>query len=126
MQYFRVLDDNVAFPDRWFLDEPITESGQEIDAREFRYGRPYIGPRPHEVPIQQPGKRVQFHLAAFDMPVLSENAARLVVQIALGEVECFPVTVGSSITGYEIVNAICREGCVDEERSVVTRWTAAG
>lgn len=122
MKYFRILTDDERFPKRWFLDEPRTANGSEIDAREFTYGRPYLGPRPARVPIDQAGPRVQFHLAAFDMPVVTQEIAQLVEKIGPGEIECFPVTVDASIFGYVILNVVHREGCVDESRSEIIRW----
>lgn len=122
MRYYRVRTDDKHFADRWFLDEPLAQDGTEIDAREFAYGRPYAGAPPNTVPIQYAGRVVAFNLAAFDMPVVSDEIADLVERIAPGEAERYPVTIGSGIQGYSILNAICREACVDETRSLVTRW----
>jgi Immunity protein family (Imm11) len=122
MLYYRILADDRRFPDRWFLDEPVANGGNEIDAREFAYGRSYTGPLPVNVPVQCDGRKVQFNLAAFDMPVVSEEIAHLVAKIACAEVECFPVTIGGAIPGYAILNAVCREACVDESRSEILRW----
>lgn len=122
MLYYRILSDNERFADRWFLDEPLATSGEEIDAREFTYGCPYAGLVPRDIPIQQVGREVQFNLAAFDMPVASQDVAQLVEQIAAREVESFAVTIGSSISGYAILNAVWREACVDEQRSRVMWW----
>jgi hypothetical protein len=56
MRYFDVGTDDVRFANRWFLDEPLTKTGAAIDAREFIHGRPYLGPVPVNVPIQQDGR----------------------------------------------------------------------
>jgi hypothetical protein len=119
---FRILADDARFPDRWFLDEPLTKDGVEIDAREFCYGCPYLGPVPVDVPIQYPGRKVAFNLAAFDMPVVRDEIAGLLEKIDRRSVECFPLTVGTSMVGYVILNVRCREACVDEQRSLITRW----
>jgi hypothetical protein len=122
MLYFRVLADDRRFPNRWFLDKPRSMTGDEIDAREFGYGRTYVGPQPINVPIQQVGSKVAFNLAAFDMPVVTDDIGRRIEAIAPGQVERFPVTVGSSILGYCIFNVVVANACVDEQRSEVTRW----
>jgi hypothetical protein len=122
MRYFRVTTDDARFPDRWFLDEPVTHDGKEIDAREFTYGRAYKGPAPARVPVQHEGRKVQFNLAAFDMPVVSNLVASLMRGIAPGEFECLPVAAGSSFHDHLIVNAVFREACVDEGRSDILRW----
>jgi hypothetical protein len=122
MQYFRILTDDVRFHDRWFLDEPLGNGGEQIDAREFCRGYPYLGDVPTAVPIQQIGRKVGFNLAAFDMPVVSDGIVGLAKAIAPTEFECFPVKIGTSTCGYSILNTICRIPCVDESRSIVTRW----
>lgn len=122
MTYFDVVTDDVQFSYRWFLDEPLSARGKEIDAREFTYGQPYAGPRPERVPIGQAGPPVEFNMAAFDMPVVSQEIARRLSVIAPREIECFPVAVGSSIVRYAILNAVHREACVDEQHSIIMRW----
>jgi hypothetical protein len=122
MPYFRVLDDNVNYADRWYLDEPLAKTGEEIDARLFGYGEPYDGVAPAIVPIQYKGKQVAFTLAAFDMPVVSTKVANIVRAVCVPEVQWFPVIVDDGMHGYEIMNAICVEDCVDEEASEVLKW----
>src|SRR5262249_43093614 len=111
MNYFQVGANDEHFADRWFLDDPRTATGEELDAREFIYGRPYVGPPPANVPIYVEGRKVAFTLGAFDMPLVSQEIAEIVVRMAPTEVEIFPVTVASFITGYCILNVLNREAC---------------
>ena len=60
------------------MDDPLTGYGEGSILSDFRYGRTYAGPRPVNVPIQYDGRRVAFNLAAFDMPVVTDQVARLV------------------------------------------------
>lgn len=122
MRYFRVLADNSRYPDRWFLDEPLTAAGEELDAREFCYGKLYSGPPPAVLPIGKEGRRVDFHLAAFDMPVISTVIGDVLSNLGAADIQRFPVTVGDGIKGYEILNAVCQEDCVDESRARVRKW----
>jgi hypothetical protein len=122
MLYYRILADDTRYPNRWFLDEPVAASGEQIDARQFTYGLPYVGPLPELVPIDQTGREVAFNLAAFDMPVVTEQLARTVRSISPGEVESFPVTIGTSLPGFVILNAVCREAAMDESRTEILRW----
>jgi hypothetical protein len=122
MNYFRVLDDDAKYPDRWFLEDPFSAVGVELDSREFTYGQPYSGPTPTEVPFQS-GIRLAFNLASCDMPVVTTEIADILQELAPGDIERFPVTVGSDIAGYEIINAVHQRRCVDEQRSGVTKWT---
>lgn len=122
MDFFRVLDDDVTYPNRWFLEEPFTADGMELDPREFTYGHHYRGLPPNKVPFQS-GVRLAFNFASFDMPVVTTEIADIVQHLAPNDIERFPVTIGSDITGYEIINAVHQRRCVDEARSGVTKWT---
>jgi hypothetical protein len=121
---FDIRSDRSKFPGKWFLDEPLTAAGEEIDAREFTAGVPYRGPLPAVVPVYKPGKELAFNLGAFDMPVVSSAVADIVYQAAPGDVECFPVNVPGSKGSYQILNAVCSLDCLDEQRSEFTRWQA--
>lgn len=122
MTYYRVLADNSRYADRWFLDDPLAADGRELDAREFRYGQTYTGPSPVVLPIGRDGRRVAFHLAAFDMPVVSTEIANILDRIGPGDIQRFPVKVDNTICGYEIVNAVTQQNCVDEGRSGARKW----
>ena len=123
MKYFRVLADDKQFGDRWFLGEPLSENGQSIDARLFTYGKAYEGIAPHSVPVQQNGKRIAFNLAAFDMPVVSNEIASFLGAVAGSDCEFFPVIVGESNIGMSILNVVRRIECVDESRCEdVMKW----
>jgi hypothetical protein len=121
--FWRVLVDHEGFADQWFLDEPITAGGEEIDAREFTEGVPYPGPRPAVVPVGNSGRELAFSFGAFDMPVVSTAIADVIFRIAPDDVECFPINVPGSKGTYVILNVICALDCLDEEKSEFTRWT---
>jgi hypothetical protein len=123
MKYFRVLADDNRFGDRWFLYEPLLENGLSIDARLFRYGKTYEGVAPHSVPVQQNGKRIAFNLAAFDMPVVSNEVASILRAVAESHCEFFPVIIGDSNVEMSILNVVLRIECVDEPRcEEVIKW----
>ncbi len=119
---YDVRSDLVTFPDQWFLGEPRTVAGNEIDARGFTDGTPYGGPLPAIVPVQKSGREVEFHLAAFEMPVVSATIANAICRLAPGDVQCFPVEVPGATGSYQILNAVCTLDCLDEDRSEFTRW----
>lgn len=122
MRFFDVLADDKQFSERWFLGEPQSESGQSIDARLFRYGKVYTGPSPSSVPVQQNGKQIAFNLAAFDMPVVSDEVSAVIKTIVGSECEFFPVRVGATNEEMSILNVIRRIECVDEGRCEVMKW----
>ncbi len=119
---FDVRPDFTRFPGQWFLDEPLSVDGTEIDAREFTEGVAYRGMRPATVPIANMGKEVAFHLGAFDMPVVSRAVGETITRIAGSDVEVFPIDVPTAKGNYSILNVICRLECLDESRSEFTRW----
>ena len=122
MNYYEVHSDDAQYPDSWFLNEPRTVEGGELDPREFRYGTPYNGPRPAVVSVKKDGQRTAFHLGAFDMPVVTTEIADILENLAPGDIERYPVRVGDGITNYEIINIILQKACVDERRSGVMKW----
>ena len=123
MNYFRILADDNLFANRWFLDEPFAENGQEIGSRLFTLGKPYKGPPPNFVPVQQGGKPIAFNLAALDMPVVSPEISLIFKEIAENDCDFFPVTIKPNNVNMVIVNVIRRLECVDESRSEkIIRW----
>src|SRR5262249_26360303 len=120
--YFDVHADDANFGDRWFLGDPLTAAGDEIDPRLFTEGRKYNGPPPVYIPIQVAGRPVNFHFASFDMPVISNKVGDIIQEIAPQEVERFPVKVNSHLSGYEILNVLGPIECLDESRSEVMKW----
>lgn len=119
---FDFRPDFTRLPDQWFLDEPLSVEGTEIDAREFTEGVEYRGVRPASVPIASTGKEVAFHLGAFDMPVVSRPVAETITRVAGSDIELFPIDVPTAKDDYSILNVICRLDCLDESRSEFTRW----
>jgi len=123
MQYFVVATDDQRYEDRWFFDEVEDENRLMIDSRLFVYGDKYSGSTPKYVPIDIQGRRVAFNLGAFDCPVVTSEVAGILERFAIGELQRFPVTVAPlGLQGYEIVNITRKVKCVDEHRSVFTRF----
>jgi molybdopterin-guanine dinucleotide biosynthesis protein A len=121
--FYQVLVDFSAYADQWFLDDPRSAAGQEIDARDFTEGLPYKGPTPVAIPVMQAGREVAFSLSSFDMPVVSSAVVEIIERLAPGEAEFFPVQIKGAKHQYQILNAICRADCLDEPRSEFTMWT---
>jgi hypothetical protein len=119
--FFRVLADP-AKSNRWFLDEPRTEDGQGIDAREFTEGVPYKGLVAVLVPIGQPGEVVGFTFAAFDMPVISDRIMHIIKAHAADSIQFFPIRIGRLGGGFGILNVVARVKCIDESLSNVVKW----
>ena len=130
-RYYRIIADDVNYPDRWFPDEPRDARGEEIDARHFVFGHEhsvglrYAGPLPVSLPVRQAGRPVAFTLAAFNMPVVSQRVGAAIQELAGSDIERFPVIVGSGLLGYEVLNVLRVEDCLDEARTrYFVKWTA--
>jgi hypothetical protein len=121
--FYELLADDTGYADRWFLGSPIGQSGREIDPRLFTYGRPYDGDIPMAVAVSHPGRIVEFNFADFDMPVVSNPVARMLVRLNPADVELLPVTVEGMEEGACIVNVISRCVCLDEGKSEILRWS---
>lgn len=119
---FQIRPDHIQFPDQWFLDDPETADGLEIDPRDFTDGVPYRGPVPSVANIGNPGKELAFNLGAFDMPVVSAAVAEIIWRIAPLDVQCFSIHIPGAADTYHILNAVYSLDCLDEERSEFTRW----
>lgn len=122
MQYFCIYPDDLRHPDQWFLDEPRSAEGLEIDARQFIHGVPYCGPRPATVPIGNPGHELDFSFGAFHMNTVSLEVADIIRNFAAQDVEFFPVRIPGAKKEYTILNTITQIDCLDESRSEFTRW----
>jgi len=120
-RYYRIVADPTC-TDRWYLDEPVDVNGCAVDAREFTGALYYRGPALSSIPIQVPGRRVAFNLGAFDMPVVSEEIGRVIKRIAGDDVQQIPAHIDSHIRGYEVLNVLASETCIDENRSEIVKW----
>jgi len=117
---YRVVDDT-TLRGRWYLEEPLSPFGP-LDAREFTRGCRVDVPAGTRVPVQYEGGRLDFTLAAFDMPVVHRSVAKLIEDVAGPQaVQRIPVIVDDR-HDYEILNVLQVRAAFDESRSVFTRW----
>jgi hypothetical protein len=123
MRYYRIVADDAAYADRWFLGNPCTKDGVEILGEAFTEGRAYCGATPATVPIDVPGQPVAFLLASLDMPIVNDSVARIVALSCPDEAEFFPIVVGPDrLRGFQIMNVLHSEACLDESHSTVMWW----
>jgi hypothetical protein len=120
-KYYDVFMDP-ALTEVWFLNEPMAADGQIIDPRRFAEGLLYTGPTPAKVRVKYPGPAIDFHFGALDMLVVSGRIARIIQALAPDDVQLFPVRLDDRDCGYEILNVTQLITCVDESRSMFTKW----
>ena len=121
-RFFEVLPDHEGFPDQWFLNDPVSDDGTEIDAREFVKGSSYRDALPMRLSVGNPGRELAFNLGAFDMPVVEFSLAETIRQVAPDTAEFFPVRIDGALRRYEIMNVSRNVDCLDETHSIFTRW----
>jgi hypothetical protein len=107
---------DVYVPGRWYLAEPATLAGEEIeDPWMFSAGRPVADPEPLRIPIFKPGRPLDIEFAGVgNTPVVNERVASVFREMAPGEVQLFPVEVEGQTGPYYILNVTREIRCIDD------------
>jgi hypothetical protein len=124
-RYFRLMDD-VSVPGRWELGVPVDQQGRELDDPwMFKNGVPVHVDGRLEVPIQIPGKPLDFSLAGIGVaPVVHVKVASLLKELAPEDVQLFPVDIDGQPDQFCILNVTRTVKCIDDEASEeVSYWT---
>lgn len=122
-QRFYKIEDELAEVGRWYLRGPRDAAGREVDPRTFTTGKPVADPGPLTIPLRHPGRRLDFTLADFDMPVVIPRLGMHLEWLAPGAVQRFRVAVEDEPLPYEILNVTREIYCLDEAASSVRYWT---
>ncbi|MBZ4419447.1 imm11 family protein [Myxococcus sp. RHSTA-1-4] len=117
-RYFRLAID-VDVPGRWYLGEPTGIAGQERDdVWEFSYGRPVDVHERLRVPIDRPGKPLDFDTAGVGQtPIVSARLASIFREMAPGDVQLFPVEVQGQAETFFLMNVARTVRCIDDKES---------
>ncbi|REG27233.1 hypothetical protein ATI61_110240 [Archangium gephyra] len=123
-RYFRLTDD-MTLAGRWELGTPINGQGLELGSWLFMAGTPAHVEGQLWIPVAYPGHALDFSLAdAGGFPVVTQPVARVLSELAPGDVQLFPVKVGSLPEPYFLVNVARTVKCIDDEASEeVQYWT---
>ncbi|QRK11176.1 suppressor of fused domain protein [Archangium violaceum] len=120
--YFKLTDD-MTWPDRWLLGDPIDEQGKEVRGRQFMSGEPTRFDGRLRVPVYHPGSSLDFtRVDTGGFPVVSEKVARVLAELAPGDVQLIPAEVESRPETYFVVNVARRVKCIDEVASEEVRY----
>jgi hypothetical protein len=119
--YSRVLVDS-AIPDLWFLGQPVSHSGEVIDARRFTACARF-GPvdEPLRLPILRTGRTARLTFGAFDMPVVDRALGVSFSAAADGDVEPVPA-IAEDGSELSIANVLRCLDCIDESKTVGEKW----
>ena len=115
--YFKLTDD-MTRPDRWLLGDPLDEQGKEVRALQFMSGEPTRFEGRLRVPVYHPGTSLDFtRVDTGGFPVVTEKVARVLAELAPGDIQLFPAEVQSRSEPYFVVNVARRVKCIDEAAS---------
>jgi hypothetical protein len=105
-QFFR-LGIDVYVVGRWYLGEPTSLAGQELeDVWEFSYGQPVDVRERLRVPIDRPGKPLDFDTAGVGQaPIVNARVASVFREMAPNDVQLFPVEIQGQADPYFSVRA---------------------
>jgi hypothetical protein len=120
--YYRITFDPEV-ENMWFISKPVDPAGNTIDPRLFTSCKRY-GPTAGELmlPVRVPGRKAQFSFGSFDMPVVTGEIGRKIQDFVSGEVELLPART-PDVPGLAILNVLTCVECIDEQRTVGSKWT---
>lgn len=122
-KFYRLLSDPAA-TSRWYLKAPIDASGDAVDPRMFTQGVPVSSQPPLKLPIRRSGDVVGFNFCDFDM-VVTPTAVNAGLEALVGSaIQRIPVIIDADHE-FEILNVCELVPCIDESRSLFTKWTDA-
>jgi hypothetical protein len=121
-QYFDLSDD-LYIPGRWHLERPLDERGQEIQTWLFDQGEPVHVEGRIRIPINIPGKALDFSLlTSGPVPVVHARVAAVLAEMAPGDVQLIPVEVEGQAEPHFLLNITRVVKCIDDEASGQVRY----
>ncbi len=121
-RYFRLKVDMQV--ENWHLGDPLDEQGREVDdPYVFTAGRPVHVNGRLTIPIDEPGRRLEFSTAGLGMaPIVHVRVASLFAELAPDDVQLIPVDVQGQPDQYLILVATKNIRCIDDEASDEVRY----
>jgi hypothetical protein len=122
--YFKLSQD-VDGSGGWDLGNPTDPQGREVDNPwMFREGMPVSEAGRLMIPIDRPGRALDFTLAGFSIPVVHVRVASRFMELAPDEVQILPVDIPGQPEQFCILVATRLIRCIDDEASEeVEYWT---
>ncbi|MFY2561714.1 imm11 family protein [Corallococcus terminator] len=122
-RYFDLLDDMGA-QGRWLLGDPTDSQGKEVDDPwQFADGRPVVIEERLQIPIDHPGKPLDFSLAGVGVtPIVHERVASILTELAPDAVQAIPVDVAGESEPYYILVATRLIRCIDDQLSAEVQY----
>ncbi|RKH47608.1 hypothetical protein D7X12_02380 [Corallococcus sicarius] len=123
-RYFDLSDD-MTIPGRWVLGTPTDAQGREVDDPWMFYrGQQLPDLGRLKLPMDVPGRALDFSQAAFAAPVVHARVASALTELAPEEVQTLPVEIEGHPEPFFILVATQLIQCIDERASRhVRKWT---
>lgn len=121
MKYYRILD-NIYFKNRWQLYDiegarSTVDSSLDFTVGHFFYNNEAVFCKKEE------GKALDFTLAEFDVPIISSKVVKILSKFFDDDVQLIPASIEGEKEEYFILNVIKLYDCLDEKKSLFTKWT---
>lgn len=121
-RFFELYDD-VYIPGRWHLSVPVDSQGREVDDPwQFTRGKPIQEPGRLRVPLDVPGRTLDYSMGNLGTAVVNSRVANLFTELAPQEIQLIPVEVEEQPDPYFILVATRTLRCIDEQASEIKRW----
>ncbi len=117
-KYFELFDD-MTIRGRWHLSDVLLPNGVEprLDG-----GVHLLDTSPLQCRVSRTGRVLDFCLTSFNTPVATSSLAQAVGRIARSDVQCLALEIAGQ-ADWRVLNAVRVIRCLDETRSVFTKWT---
>jgi hypothetical protein len=122
-QRFFELYDDMEFPHRWHLAMPKDQHGRKVDDWEFRRGMPVRIEGRLRIPIESPGRPLDFTEAGLGTPIVHVKVASIFSEVARDDVQLVPVDVEGHPDQYLMLVVIRLIRCIDERASRIRLWS---
>lgn len=122
-QRFFELSDDLYVPRRWHLDTPIDSQGRKVFDWDFKRGTPVHVEGRLKLPVEIPGRPLDFSWAGLSIPVVHVKVASMLAERAPGDVQLIPADIEGQPEQYLVLVATRLIRCIDEAASEVSFWT---
>ncbi|XXF78217.1 hypothetical protein P2318_00225 [Myxococcaceae bacterium GXIMD 01537] len=121
LRYFKLSPGVV--PGSWALGIPTDVDGREVkDPWVFKRGKPLPELGRLRLPIDRPGRAVDFSLAGIGTPVVHSRIASLLSELAPSDVQFLPVEIEGQTDRYSIFNVTRLVRCIDDKASAEVEY----
>jgi hypothetical protein len=120
---FFEFNDDVYVPRRWHLDTPIDSQGRKVFDWDFTKGAPVHVEGRLKIPVEIPGRPLDFSEAGLGIPVVHVKIASMLSELAPKDVQLIPADIEGQPDQYLVLVATRLIRCIDEQVSRIQFWT---